>query len=91
MWIRIAWRLLVVPTAEFKLCSAAEKGAGYKAAVAISPGSESWDSNKYLQQALTNAVSSINIPVFLIHPEKDTSVAPGLCACPGIPEARKSI
>ena len=56
---------------------AADKGAGYKGAVAISPGSESWDNNKYLQQALTNAVSAINIPVFLIHPEKDTSVAPG--------------
>jgi len=56
---------------------AAEKGAGYKAAVAISPGSDSWDSNTLLQQELTKAVSGINIPVFLIHPEKDVSVAPG--------------
>src|SRR6202142_2025670 len=56
---------------------AAEQGAGYKAAIAISPGSESWDSNPLLQQTLTKAVSSINIPVFLIHPEKDTSVEPG--------------
>jgi carboxymethylenebutenolidase len=56
---------------------AAAKGAGYKSAVAISPGSDSWDSNKSLQSALTNAVSSINIPVFLIHPEKDVSVQPG--------------
>jgi len=56
---------------------AAENGAGYKAAVAISPGSESWDSNRLLQQTLTKAVSNINIPVFLIHPEKDTSVEPG--------------
>jgi dipeptidyl aminopeptidase/acylaminoacyl peptidase len=56
---------------------AAEKSAGYKAAVAISPGSESWDGNTLLQQDLTKAVSSINIPVFLLHPEKDVSVAPG--------------
>jgi carboxymethylenebutenolidase len=56
---------------------AAEKGAGYKAAIAISPSSESWDSNALLQQTLTKAVSSITIPVFLIHPEKDTSVEPG--------------
>ncbi|MGA7194121.1 MAG: prolyl oligopeptidase family serine peptidase [Anaerolineales bacterium] len=56
---------------------AAEQNAGYKAAIAISPGSESWDSNLLLQQTLTKAVSSINIPVFLIHPEKDTSVEPG--------------
>ncbi|HUI87146.1 MAG TPA: prolyl oligopeptidase family serine peptidase [Anaerolineales bacterium] len=56
---------------------AAANGAGYKAALAISPGSESWDGNPLLQQSLTKAVSSINIPVFLIHPEKDVSVAPG--------------
>ena len=56
---------------------AAEKGGGYKAAVAISPGSDSWDGNTLLQQELTKAVSGINIPVFLIHPEKDVSVEPG--------------
>ncbi|HUH96215.1 MAG TPA: prolyl oligopeptidase family serine peptidase [Anaerolineales bacterium] len=56
---------------------AAGKGTDYKAAVAISPGSDSWDGNTLLQQDLTKAVSGINIPVFLIHPEKDVSVAPG--------------
>lgn len=56
---------------------AAERGAGYKAAVAMSPGAESWANNPLLQQRLTKAVSGINIPVFLLHPEKDVSVAPG--------------
>ena len=56
---------------------AAEKDAGYKAAIVLSPASDSWDSNQLLQQSLTKAVGNINIPVFLIHPEKDVSVAPG--------------
>jgi len=55
---------------------AAERNTGYKAAVAESPGAESW-SNKYLQARLLKAVDGTNIPVFLIHPEKDASVAPG--------------
>ncbi len=56
---------------------AAQKTPEYKAAVAISPGSDSWDGNTLLQQELTKAVSDINIPVFLIHPQQDVSVAPG--------------
>lgn len=56
---------------------AAEKDASYKAAVAISPGSDSWDSSTLLQQALTKAVNGISMPVFLIHPQKDVSVEPG--------------
>lgn len=56
---------------------AAERGAGYKAAVPISPAAESWNGNKYLRDRLVKAVSGINIPVFLIHPEKDANVAPG--------------
>src|SRR5258708_17956093 len=56
---------------------AAERGAGFKAAVAISPGAESWNGNKYLQDRLIKAVDGINMPVFLLHPEKDANVAPG--------------
>ncbi len=56
---------------------AAERGAGFKAAVAESPGAESWDGNQPLQARLLKAVDAINIPVFLLHPEKDASVAPG--------------
>ena len=56
---------------------AAERGAGFKTAVAESPGAESWDGNTYLQTRLLNAVDNINMPVFLLHPEKDASVAPG--------------
>lgn len=56
---------------------AAEKGAGFKAAVAESPGAESWDANLALQQRLLTAVDNINIPVFLLHPQKDASVSPG--------------
>lgn len=56
---------------------AAERGAGYRAAVAMSPGAESWNGSKPLQDRLIKAVSGINVPVFLIHPEKDVSVAPG--------------
>ena len=56
---------------------AAERGAGFKAAVAESPGAESWDGNPLLQARLLQAVDAINIPVFLLHPEKDASVAPG--------------
>jgi carboxymethylenebutenolidase len=56
---------------------AAERGAGFRAAVAISPGAESWNGNKYLQDRLIKAVDGINMPVFLLHPEKDANVAPG--------------
>jgi len=56
---------------------AAERGAGFKAAVAESPGAESWEGNPALQARLLQAVDAINIPVFLLHPEKDASVAPG--------------
>lgn len=56
---------------------AAERGVGYKAAVALSPAAESWVGNPLLQQRLIKAVSRINIPVFIIHPAKDASLLPG--------------
>ena len=51
--------------------------AGYAAAVAISPAAESWKGNRYLRERLVQAVSGIDIPVFLIHPAKDASLEPG--------------
>jgi carboxymethylenebutenolidase len=54
----------------------AEKGAGYKAAISISPGALSWDRNDYLKKRLVSAVSRIKIPVLLIQPAKDASLAP---------------
>jgi carboxymethylenebutenolidase len=54
----------------------AESGQ-YKAAIALSPGAESWDGHELLQQRLIQAVDKINIPVLLIHPEHDASVEPG--------------
>lgn len=56
----------------------AESGAGYKAAVAMSPAAESWAGNKPLQDRLIQAVSGIDIPVFLIHPAHDASLEPGI-------------
>jgi dienelactone hydrolase len=55
---------------------AAERGAGFKAAVAISPAALSWNGNPFLRTRLTQAVSKINIPVMLIQPAKDASLEP---------------
>ena len=55
---------------------AAERGAGYRAAVPISPGALSWSSNPPLQEGLVRAVRKIEIPVFLIQPPKDASLEP---------------
>lgn len=54
----------------------AEKGTGYKAAISISPGALSWDRNDYLKKRLVNAAGRIKIPVMLIQPAKDASLAP---------------
>ena len=55
---------------------AAERGAGYKAAVAISPAALSWNRNPLLQNRLILAAQKIEIPVFLIQPPKDASLEP---------------
>jgi dienelactone hydrolase len=55
---------------------AAERGAGYKAAVAISPAALSWSGNPLLQNRLISAAQKIEIPVFLIQPPKDASLEP---------------
>ena len=68
----------------------AASGKGYKAAVAISPGAESWDGNPLLQQALIKLVSSIDIPTFIIHPAKDASLAPGFALGPQFQQLGKT-
>jgi carboxymethylenebutenolidase len=54
----------------------AESGAGYKAAISISPAALSWERNDYLQARLVKAVGRIDIPVLLIQPPKDASLEP---------------
>lgn len=54
----------------------AERGSGYKAAVAISPAALSWNGNPLLQNRLVLAAQRIEIPVFLIQPPKDASLEP---------------
>ena len=48
----------------------AERGAGYKAAIPISPAALSWQFSPLLQERLVRAVAKIEIPVFLIQPMK---------------------
>jgi dipeptidyl aminopeptidase/acylaminoacyl peptidase len=54
----------------------AERGAGYKAAVSISPAALSWQGHAFLQDRLVRAVRKIDIPVMLIQPPKDASLEP---------------
>jgi dipeptidyl aminopeptidase/acylaminoacyl peptidase len=56
---------------------AAGRGAGFRAAVAVSPAAKSWDSNPELRARLTEAGRRITIPTFIIHPAHDASVSPG--------------
>jgi len=55
---------------------AAERGAGYRAAVAISPGALSWSGNPLLRDRLVETVRKTEIPVFVIQPPKDASLEP---------------
>jgi dienelactone hydrolase len=55
---------------------AAERGAGYKAAIAISPAALSWEGNPMLQSRLVQAARNIEIPVMLLQPPKDASLEP---------------
>lgn len=55
---------------------AAERGAGFKAAMAISPAALSWRGHLVLQERLLEAVRRIDIPVLLIQPPKDASLEP---------------
>jgi dienelactone hydrolase len=55
---------------------AAERGAGFKAALAISPAALSWRGHLVLQDRLLEAVRGIDIPVLLIQPPNDASLEP---------------
>lgn len=55
---------------------AAERGAGFKAAMAISPAALSWRGHSVLQERLLEAVRRIDIPVLLIQPPRDASLEP---------------
>jgi dienelactone hydrolase len=54
----------------------AERNAGYRAAVSISPAALSWAGNPDLRARLKTAVTRIRVPVFLIQPPKDASLEP---------------
>lgn len=49
----------------------AEKNAGYRAGVAISPAALSWEGNPLLGERLLRAVRSIETPVMLLQPPKE--------------------
>jgi len=53
----------------------AERGV-YKAAIAISPAAQSWESNPLLRDRLLRAVRNIAVPVMLLQPAKDDSLEP---------------
>jgi carboxymethylenebutenolidase len=55
---------------------AAERGAGFKAAMPISPAALSWRGNAVLQNRLIDAVRRIDTPVLLIQPPNDASLEP---------------
>ena len=54
----------------------AERGAGYRAAIAISPAALSWQGNPPLRDRLVRAVSKIDMPVMVLQPAKDASLEP---------------
>jgi dienelactone hydrolase len=55
---------------------AAERNVGYRAAVAISPGAQTWSGNPAMRDRLVAAVRKAEIPVFLIQPPQDASLEP---------------
>jgi len=54
----------------------AESRAGYRAAIALSPGGLTWDKSDYLRSRLIEAVRRIDIPVLIIQPAHDASLGP---------------
>lgn len=54
----------------------AERGAGYKAAVAISPAAQSWNANPMLGNRLVKAMQRVDVPVFVLQPPHDASLEP---------------
>jgi carboxymethylenebutenolidase len=68
----------------------AERGAGYRAAVSISPAALSWRGNPDLRDRLERAVARISIPVFLIQPSKDASLEPAHVLGPVLEQRSRS-
>ena len=54
----------------------AERNAGYKAAISISPAALSWARNSFLRKRLIQSLQKINIPVLLLQPARDASLEP---------------
>jgi len=54
----------------------AARHVGYRVAVSISPAALSWNNSSDLRARLKDAVSTIDIPTFLIQPAKDASLEP---------------
>ncbi|MFO1519068.1 MAG: prolyl oligopeptidase family serine peptidase [bacterium] len=54
-----------------------DNNKGYKAAIALSPGAESWEGSPPLRKMLKEAVTNIKIPIMILHPAKDVSLKPG--------------
>lgn len=54
----------------------AESGAGYRAAISISPAALSWEGNPRLRSRLLEAVGRLETPVLLLQPPKDESLEP---------------
>ncbi len=54
----------------------AERRAGYKVAISLSPAAQSWANNAYLRLRLIQAVQRIDVPVLLLQPARDTSLEP---------------
>ena len=69
----------------------AERDVGYKAAISISPAAQSWNQNPFLQERLIRAVRRIDIPVLLIQPAKDASLAPSRVLGKAAAEAGKPL
>jgi carboxymethylenebutenolidase len=55
---------------------AAERNVGFRAAFPISPAAQSWEGNPILRDRMKRAVRAIDIPVLLIAPPQDASLAP---------------
>jgi carboxymethylenebutenolidase len=55
---------------------AAERNVGFRAAMPISPAAQSWEGNPLLRDRMKRAVRAIDIPVLLIAPPRDASLAP---------------
>jgi carboxymethylenebutenolidase len=68
----------------------AERDAGYRAAVSISPAALSWAGNPDLRARLKTAATRIRIPVFLIQPPKDASLGPARVLGPELERRSKS-